>query len=101
MISIYIRRRSLTVYFYSDKIMVEKGFFSKQYVECYYSDIKMFDIQQSVGERVLGVGRINIATAGTDGYEMKLWGMPKPMEIKKFVLSKQKQIKDKEEEYDE
>lgn len=91
MVVIYVRRRSLAVYFYNDKIMVEKGFLAKQYIECYYADIKMIDVQQRVPERILGLGRVNIATAGTDGYEIQLWGMIRPLEIKKFVLAKRRQ----------
>ena len=74
-----------------EKVILEKGILSKQKKEVFISDVRTIDVEKSLLQRMLGIGDLKIATAGTGGYEDVAYGMPNPEEIKDLISSKRRE----------
>jgi len=79
------KRASLILRITENKVLLEKGLLSKNHKEIFISDIRTIDIKQSLFQRILGIGDVMIATAGTNGYEDKAFGIPNPNKIKGLI----------------
>ncbi len=64
------------------------SFVSRDFVDTNYSDIKNVYYKQNVAERMLGVARIYLSTAGTEGLEMKIGPVSEYIELHKSINSK-------------
>jgi uncharacterized membrane protein YdbT with pleckstrin-like domain len=80
------QRNALVLRVYQDRVVLEKGILSKHIKELFISDIRTIDTQQSLLQRIFGIGNIMIATSGTSGYEDVALGLPDPLSIKDLVL---------------
>ncbi len=75
-----------TVLTVTDKtVTLRKGIFSKSTNEVRIDDIRNVQIDQSVMQRLLGTGTVGIASAGFEGIEIKVSGLPDPEEIKDII----------------
>lgn len=73
-------------YIFTDKrIIIKKGWLSTKTVSARHSRITDVKVNQSLIERILGVGTISINTAGGEGYEIALSHVSKPYELKKIL----------------
>lgn len=79
------RRLSFVLRINSDRVYIEKGLLSKETKEIYILDIRTIDTKQSLLQRVVGIGDIKIATAGTGSYEAIGLGLPRPNKIKAII----------------
>ncbi|GHS94651.1 hypothetical protein AGMMS50276_07810 [Synergistales bacterium] len=78
-----LRKRFCTVLIVKDEeIAFETGFIGRHSTEIGTADIKTVDVRQSIGQRILNVGDIKIASAGTSGYEIEVQNMPSPYDIR-------------------
>jgi len=50
-----------------DSIMLKRGIIARDQVQIRYADIKTTNIKQSVLDRLLGIGTLNLDSAGTNG----------------------------------
>lgn len=85
-----VKRASLTLYIYESKVILEKGLLSKNSTEICISDIRTINVNQSLLQRLFGIGDISIATAATSGYEDFAYGLPDPKGLTDLLM-KQKQ----------
>ena len=83
-----VKRWSLLLIIYNDRIELTKGFLSKHVKEIFITDIRTIDIKQSFLQRILGFGDVRIATAGTAEYEDEMPGMPDPGKIRTIILQR-------------
>lgn len=77
----FFERKSTVLRVYEFKLVLEKGIFSKHIKEISISDVRMLELQQKFWQRLLKIGNIAIATAGTAGYELVVAGLNDPADI--------------------
>ena len=81
----FIIRQSTLLTIKSDEITLETGLLSRNSTEVKIRDIKTIDVQQSLVNRMLGIGRLRIATAGTEGWEIVVEGVEAPNDIRNMI----------------
>jgi len=89
-IAAIINRYSLKMAVYPDKIVLEKGFLSKDIVELFISDIRAVNVKQSLTQRILGIGDLYIASSGTSGYEERAYGIKHPHKVKELIMNQRR-----------
>lgn len=62
-----------------------QGIAAKRSTKLNITDIRTVDIDQTVAERVLGVGTIRIASASTDGYEIEAKAILHPERLRDYL----------------
>ncbi len=78
--------------FTNKRVIVKRGWIETNVKTIYYDRITDISVSQSLLERIIKTGTISISTAGSDGYEVVLWHIKNPYEIKN-MLSSQKNKK--------
>jgi membrane protein YdbS with pleckstrin-like domain/DNA-directed RNA polymerase subunit RPC12/RpoP len=78
-----VRCTTLTVT--SERVTCTRGFFSKAETDIFIRDIRDIQIRQSFSQRVFGVGKVSIATAGTSGFEISMDGIANPSKVKALL----------------
>ena len=85
-----VKRKSLVLRIYPDRVMLEKGIFSKDIKEVFISDIRAVEVKQTLLQRSFGIGDVRIATSGTSGYELEACGLPDPKKIKDLIIAQRR-----------
>ncbi|MHA2621798.1 MAG: PH domain-containing protein [bacterium JZ-2024 1] len=85
----WIRRASLTLSVYEDRVALRTGFLSRDVREIYVTDIQTLEIKQTFFQRLVNVGTVMISSAGEGGYEIVAPCVPHPFQIKD-VLTRQR-----------
>jgi len=80
---IQIKGTKLTVT--NTRTILRRGLFSKHINEVYHSDIRNVQIYQNLLQRILKVGTISIASAGSGQAEIVVQGMPHPEQVKSLL----------------
>ena len=68
-----------------DEVSFEDGFFSKSSTEIKIRDIKTIEVHQTLIDRLLGVGELRLATAGTAGWEIVVKHLLDPQAIREDI----------------
>lgn len=68
------------------------GLLSKEYTEINMASVRTVRIEQSLFQRIVGAGDLQIFTAGDDP-ELRIRGLPRPQEIRQHI-KRQSQIDD-------
>ena len=71
---------------YSDRVSVEKGFWSKESSEFFIKDIRSIDVKQGVWGRLVGIGDVTISTAATVDAAEEAHGVADPNRIKELLI---------------
>jgi uncharacterized membrane protein YdbT with pleckstrin-like domain len=66
-------------------VIYMQGIFNTKRTEVRMSDIRTVHIEQSFLERILRTGSIMISSAGSDGYEVEIHGMPNPAKVRRLI----------------
>ncbi|RUM57800.1 MAG: hypothetical protein DSY60_03595 [Persephonella sp.] len=93
----WINRSSHKIYIYGEKIVYEIGFLNKKYKEIKKKDIRAVEVDQPLIHRILNIGTLKFATAGTTGYEIIFEGVKSPHKVKKDIEKSAKELKKLEE----
>lgn len=80
-----VRRRSVKLKLHIDYLVLSSGIVFTSFQKLFLSDIKTTELTKTLFERILNLGTIRIATAGTDGYEMTLKRFSNPDGIVKYL----------------
>ncbi len=86
------KHAALIIRVYEDRVVIETGVLSKHVKEIFITDIRTIDIKQTFIQRVVNIGDIMLATAGTSSYEIIACGLPNPMDIKKMIITQRQKI---------
>jgi len=86
-----VRRRSCKLKLNIDYLVHKRGIFFTSIDKVYFTDIKNIRVVKSLTERILGIGRIDIATAGTGSYEVVVHGYARPERIMKYIAIHRKE----------
>jgi uncharacterized membrane protein YdbT with pleckstrin-like domain len=69
----------------NDRITLRKGVLSKSLIEVWHRDVRNVQLYQSFGQRILGVGKLGISSAGQGGVEIEVAGIPDPEKVKSLI----------------
>ncbi len=69
----------------NERIAFRKGILSKNVLEVFLSDIRSVEIEQTVTQRIMGTGRIEISSAASSEAEIIVNGIPDAYEVKKII----------------
>ena len=81
----YIKCLCATLTVTNMKTILRKGLLSKYTTEVWHRDVRNVQIQQSFFQRMFGVGRIMISSAGQGGIEIDFVGVPNPSRVKEMI----------------
>lgn len=84
----YLKCRSTRLEINGDEIILERGLLSKDRTELNTASIRTVNINQSLLNRLFGVGTLSIFTAG-DTPEIQVSGMPRPEVFRDLVKASQ------------
>ena len=82
---IVYKRYSVLLTVKDDEVAFEDGFFSKSSTEVKIRDIKSIEVHQTLLDRLLGVGTLKLATAGTAGWEISVGYLLNPHAIREDI----------------
>ena len=83
----YLKTKALKLTVTEHDIVLEKGLLSKEHSEINIDSIRTIRVSQSFFNRLFGVGKIEIFTAG-DNPEVVATGMPEPNRVRELVKHK-------------
>lgn len=64
---------------------LHKGLLSRSITEVWHKDVRNVQLEQTFLQRVLGVGRIAVSSAGQSGIEIDVSGLSDPDEVKSLI----------------
>lgn len=72
--------------FEADSVILKKGIIARDQVQIRYGDIKTTNIKQSVLDRLLGIGTLNLDSAGTNGtVDIEFHNLVNPVHMRQRV----------------
>ena len=77
------KRTKLTIT--NKKTTLRTGLLSKNTNEVYHSDVRNIRVSQGPLQRMLGVGKIGISSAGQSDFEIEVGGIQNPEKVKALV----------------
>ncbi|MGM0570252.1 MAG: PH domain-containing protein [Pseudomonadota bacterium] len=84
----YLQCKSTKLEFTGNDLVLEKGLLSKERMELDVRRIRSVNVYQSFFNRIFGVGRISIFTAG-DEPEIEVAGLPSPHDLRTLIKERQ------------
>jgi len=84
-LSVIFKRASLAYTITKNSVRSRNGLIARDESEIRIIDVREVGVFQSIGQRVLGIGNVSFASAGTGGVEVVFEGINKPHKIKDFV----------------
>ncbi|OFE12551.1 hypothetical protein PHACT_04880 [Pseudohongiella acticola] len=84
----YLKCKSTRLDFIGNDLVLERGLLSKNRTELDVSRIRTVNVYQSFFNRIFGVGRISIYTAGDDP-EIDVSGLPDPHDLRELIKAEQ------------
>ena len=81
----WIRTKGTELTVTDERVSLRKGILSKFTNDVYLTDIRNVQIYQSFWQRILGVGSVAISSAGHEGIEIDIKGIPDPEKIKTII----------------
>ena len=84
----YLKCKSTLLEFEGGDIIVERGLLSKSRTELTVERIRSVNVYQSFFNRIFGVGKIAIYTAG-DEPEVEVTGLPRPHDLRDMIKNHQ------------
>jgi len=84
----FLQCKSTKLEFAGNDLVLEKGLLSKERMELDVRRIRSVNVYQSFFNRIFGVGKISIYTAG-DSPEIEVAGLPDPHELRTLIKAQQ------------
>ena len=88
-LNMFLRRRTVTLRFHDDHLTLEAGFFSRTRRTVDMAKIQDVTVQQSFGQRLMGVGDLMLESAGESG-AMGIKNLDSPREIADIIINSSK-----------
>ncbi len=83
----YFRRNTTVIRVFPDRITLTQGFLSKCYRDYHPRDIRSIDIDQSVLQRMVGIGDFTISTAATADAVQQIKSIPDPKGLRDLIMA--------------
>ncbi|WP_339803098.1 PH domain-containing protein [uncultured Marinobacter sp.] len=84
----YVKCKSTKLAFTGNDLILERGLLSKHHTELNVGSIRTVKVYQSFFNRIFGVGKISVYTAG-DTPEIEVAGLPRPHDLRDMVKNHQ------------
>ena len=81
----WIKTRGTELTVTNERVSLRKGILSRFTNDVYLTDVRNVQIYQSFGQRIFGVGSVAISSAGNEGIEIQVSGLPDPDKIKSII----------------
>jgi len=81
----WLECKGATITVSDERTMVRRGILSKSTNEVWHRDVRDVRVSQTLLQRVLGVGQVEISSAGQSGVEIKVAGIPNPDKIRSII----------------
>ena len=81
----WIKTRGTDLTVTNERVSLRKGILSKFTNDVYLTDVRNVQIYQSFWQRIFGVGYVAISSAGKEGIEIEVKGIPDPEKIKSII----------------
>jgi ribosomal protein S27E len=65
--------------------ILRNGLLSKRTREVRHSDVRLLEVQQSLGQRIFGVGKVSVASAAHGAVEIEMEGVKNPEHVKETI----------------
>ena len=69
------------------KTILRRGILAKRTSEVFHADVRHLVVNQTMMQRLLGVGDISISSSGEAGFEIDEKGFPSPQKVKEIIQS--------------
>jgi hypothetical protein len=69
----------------SKRSILRNGLLSKRTREVRHSDVRLLEVEQSLGQRIFGVGRVSIASSAHGAIEIVMDGITHPEHVKETI----------------
>ncbi len=86
------KQAGVTLRLQADRVQLETGIFRKRLLDLSITDINTVEITQTFFQRLVGIGDIKMATAGLEGYELAVRGLPQPRLIHEIVVARRRRL---------
>lgn len=90
----YARRMATRYLITNQRLTIRRGILSKRVQQTRIERVQNVNFEQSLPERLLGVGTVDFDTAGTDDSEFRFVGVARPAEISAVVDRAQREARD-------
>jgi membrane protein YdbS with pleckstrin-like domain len=77
----------------ADTVSAERGIIARTRARVAIAHIRTVDVHQSVLERLLDVGHVSLATAGTGGYDLILWRVARPLALQETLQRRARRVR--------
>lgn len=84
----YLKCKSTRLEYAGNDLILERGLLSKEHTELNVDRIRTVNVYQSFFNRIFGVGKIAIFTAG-DEPEIEVAGLPRPHDLRDLIKAHQ------------
>lgn len=81
----WIRCRGRSLIITDQRSTLRKGILSKATSEVWHENVRNVQMEQSLGQRIFGVGKLGISSAGQSGMEIEISGISNPEKAKKII----------------
>ena len=80
-----VKRNSLVLRVYRDRLNLEIGWLSKRILDIYIADMRTLEVKQTLWQRMLNIGRLEIDTAGSADDVLVADGIPDPIGVRNRI----------------
>ncbi len=81
----WVWNKRITLVITSESTVLRRGLLAKHTNEVLHTSVRNIHINQSIINRIFGVGQISIASAGSAEIEIIVRGMPSPAKVRKLI----------------
>ena len=81
----FIRSKATKLTLTDERTTLKRGIFSLYVTEVFHSDVRNVQLNQTLMQRIFHVGSVGVASAGGDGMEIQVHGMPNPDDVKEII----------------
>lgn len=84
------KRAGMRISVYEDQVESSRGVLNKteNHISC--ADVRAIETEQSLIQRIVNIGTLRIGTAGTEGWEEEVSGIPDPSGVKDLILQQKR-----------
>jgi uncharacterized membrane protein YdbT with pleckstrin-like domain len=85
LLSWWLQSLNTTLILTNKRTILRKGILSKYTNEVLHSNVRNVQVGQNVFQRIFGVGKIGISSAGQSGVEIEVSGIRNPQKVSKLI----------------
>jgi membrane protein YdbS with pleckstrin-like domain len=87
----WVKRSALTLRVYRTRVTLEVGIFSKSYTEIFMKDVRSIDIDQTLIQRMAGIGDISISSSASADATLDMYSVPDPGKVRDLIIAQRQQ----------